>query len=121
ISEKSKVYSCAMAVLLTSDLPLTTRCDNVKATWLLRLRIGEALPRARGIKRLSTVPLLTVIFSIKRETAEAPFALLKAERRSFASGPEARFGSIARIESAWGTLLPLLRSATSRTLRGACR
>ncbi len=89
-------------------------------TMLMVLRTLPARPRAKGRMRRMTAPLLTVMVLTKRSSTELPFelALAIAESKSLPMAGEDFFGKYKSAARAWATLLPRMRSATRRTLRG---
>src|SRR3989344_3941481 len=89
-------------------------------TILIVLRILPERPRPNGRARRMTAPLLTVMVFTKRLSTEAPFelALAIAESKSLPSAGEDFLGKYKSAARACAMLLPRMRSATRRTLRG---
>src|SRR3989344_1004939 len=86
-----------------------------RVMWLVRFNIWAALPRARGIMRLKTIPPLTSILEIYRSAAGMSLALAAADLISLAIGSLPRLGSMVKRASACVTDLPRTRSAINRT------
>ena len=87
---------------------------------LLRRRMSEARPKARGIYFFNMPALSTVIDFTIMSSGLSPFsfALAAALLMSFAIGSDARFGRNWRIASAAEIFFPFTSSVTSLTLRG---
>src|SRR3989344_7927974 len=87
---------------------------------LLRRRMSEARPKARGMYFFSMPALSTMIDCTVSVSGSSPrsFAEAAALLMSFATGSEARFGRNCSAASAAGTFFPFTRSVTKRTLRG---
>src|SRR5712691_7124539 len=106
--------------------PMLPYCfsSTITVKWLVRLRIGVARPCARGTKRFHVVPPSTyVYFTYKASgfTFCVSAALAIAARKVLSRMRAAFFGVKRRIESAFSTCLPRMRSATRRAFCGEIR
>src|SRR3989344_5052816 len=101
----------------SSFLPLASR---VTITLLLRRRMREARPKARGIYFFNIPALSTVIDLIIISSGFSPlfFAFATALLMSFIIGSAARFGKNWSVANAADAFFPFTRSVTRRTLRG---
>ncbi len=101
------------------------RSRKTSRTWLVRLRIGVALPRALGIYCFIVGPSSTVICSMNRSSMSlSPLnsaAFATADLSSFCTGIAAFLRAKRKMSMAWLALLPRTVSTTTLTLRGEIR
>src|SRR5262245_3158885 len=101
--------------------------SSVTVMWQVRLRIGNARPIARGMKRGRPPGGGPASTTAARAAGRASFtsrsllALASAERMTLRIIGAARRGCHSRIERASSTLLPRTRSMTGRALYGERR
>ena len=101
--------------------PLSLISAKTKLIWLARLRIGDALPKARGFQRCKVVPsstLISVIFKLSRSISKLCLALATAELINLTIGFTANFLTNFNWSKASSTVFPRATSTTRRTFLG---
>src|SRR6476620_4847078 len=92
--------------------------------WLVRLRMRNARPCARGWNRLSVGPSFTTTRSTISDSGSSPWlfsALATAEASSLATGSLAACGANCRMDAASDADRPRIRSTTRRAFIGVNR
>src|SRR6202000_884327 len=103
---------------------LAGRLSTTTVMWLVRLRIRNARPWARGRMRVAVGPSLAETVATTRVAGSSPLlfcALAAALAITLATGSLAACGAQRRMSRASGTDLPRTRAVTRRALVGDTR